>query len=288
MCRLYGFLATDATRLECSLVEAQNALVVQSDRDLRGVRNPDGWGIAQWDQTGPRIIRNTHPAFADRRYPEVASAVESHAVIAHVRAATVGRVALENTHPFANGPWGFAHNGTIHGIEHVQTHLDLGLYAPAWGDTDSELVFRWMLNRMARYGLDPEAPADGLEPILALVEDTVSRLIWISFETQVETTPSLNFVISDGRHLVASRFGNSLYWTFRRGVADCSVCGTSHCEHADEGYKAVVVASEPLTNESWLEVPEGTVFGVSAGLETTSRSLVGDRMPIPDLGRSLG
>ena len=31
MCRLYGFLATQPTRLECSLVTAQNALENQSD-----------------------------------------------------------------------------------------------------------------------------------------------------------------------------------------------------------------------------------------------------------------
>ena len=46
MCRLYGFLATESTRLECSLVEAHNALQLQSDRDGRGVRNADGWGIS--------------------------------------------------------------------------------------------------------------------------------------------------------------------------------------------------------------------------------------------------
>lgn len=276
MCRLYGFIATEPTRLECSLVGSQNALVVQSDRDLRGVRNPDGWGIAEWEADLPRVSRNTHPAFADSRYTEVASAVRSHAVIAHVRAATVGGVSLENTHPFDHGPWAFAHNGTIEGIEHVRTRLDLGLYAPAWGQTDSELAFRWLLNRMSRYGLDPESPATELDPILALVEDSVAELVRMSLGAQVEGTPSLNFVISDGRHLVASRWGNSLFWTFRRGISDCAICGASHCDHADDGYKAVVVASEPLTEEEWLEIPEGTVFGANARVETMSRSLVGE------------
>lgn len=274
MCRLYGFLATESTRLECSLVEAQNALVVQSDRDLRGVRNPDGWGIASWEPDLPRVVRNTDPAFADRRYAEVASTVTSHAVIAHVRAATVGAVAIENTHPFHYGPWAFAHNGTISGIEHVRTRLDLGLYAPPWGQTDSELAFRWLLNRMGDHGLDPNSPADGLEPVMALIEDAVSELVRLSIGIQVEEAPSFNFVISDGRHLVASRWGNSLFWTFRRGVTDCTFCGTSHCVQADENYRAVVVASEPLTNEDWLEIPEGTVFGANSRLETMSRSLV--------------
>jgi glutamine amidotransferase len=34
-------------------------------------------------------------------------------VLAHLRRATVGRVALENTHPFCHGSWVFAHNGTL-------------------------------------------------------------------------------------------------------------------------------------------------------------------------------
>jgi len=116
MCRMYGFLATDSTRLDCSLVLAQNALQTQSDRDGRGVRNADGWGIAHWDDSGPSILKSTHPAFADRFFAETAEEISSQAVIAHVRAATVGKVAEENTHPFHHGPWVFAHNGTITGL----------------------------------------------------------------------------------------------------------------------------------------------------------------------------
>ena len=137
MCRIYGFVASEPTRLECSLVEAQNALLVQSDRDLRGVRNPDGWGIAEWQGARPVTTKNTLPAFADSRFAETASSVTSHAVIAHVRAATVGGISLENTHPFTYGPWGFAHNGTIGAFEHFQTHLGYGSFGPPEGETDS-------------------------------------------------------------------------------------------------------------------------------------------------------
>ncbi len=82
MCRMYGFLATDPTRLDCSLVSAQNALVVQSDRDQRGIRNADGWGIAHWPDSPPAILKSTQPAFADKQFVETATAVSSDAVIA--------------------------------------------------------------------------------------------------------------------------------------------------------------------------------------------------------------
>jgi glutamine amidotransferase len=280
MCRLYGFLATDQTRLECSLVEAQNALQVQSDRDLRGVRNADGWGIAQWKDEGPRVSRNTDPAFADHQFTEIASSVSSDAVLAHVRAATVGNVALQNTHPFTHGPWAFAHNGTIGSFEHVATHLDIGYYGPPDGETDSELAFLWILNRMKEHGLDPEKPADDLEPIVDLVADAVLELVRISLLAGAPESPKLNFLLSDGNHLVASRWGNTLYWTFRRGIADCSVCGTSHCPQADTDYRSVVIASEPITDEDWAEVAEGSVIGVNAATRTMTRSLVASPTPI--------
>jgi glutamine amidotransferase len=158
MCRLYGFLANEPTRLECSLVEAQNALLVQSDRDRRGVRNADGWGIAEWRDDMPHVTKSTLPAFADRHFVDVAAEVSGYAVIAHVRAATVGRVALVNTHPFVHGPWAPAHNGTIEPIAHVATRLDIGRFGPPRGQTDSELAFLWLLNRMKRFGLDPRSP----------------------------------------------------------------------------------------------------------------------------------
>ena len=37
MCRLYGFRANEPTKVECTLVHAQNALIVQSREDLAGL-----------------------------------------------------------------------------------------------------------------------------------------------------------------------------------------------------------------------------------------------------------
>lgn len=275
MCRLYGFLATQPTRLECSLVAAQNALQTQSDRDSRGKRNADGWGIAHWVGDDREVIKSTMPAFADDQFAEIASQIWSEAAIAHVRAATVGGVSDENTHPFTFGTWAFAHNGTIPAFDHVSTRLDIGPFGPPDGQTDSELAFLWLLNRMEDYGLDPEEPADDLEPIVALLADGVLELVDMAVRSGAPEQPKLNFLISDGRHLAASRWGNSLYWTFRRGIRDCAVCGTSHCPAADDDYRSVVVASEPITDENWIAIQEGSVFGVEPGARTLIRDLVG-------------
>ncbi len=274
MCRLYGFLATEPTRLECSLVEAQNALIVQSDRDGRGVRNADGWGIAYWVGDKMEIIKSTLPAFADRQFVEVASSIWSEAAIAHVRAATIGPIAIRNTHPFAFGPWAFAHNGTLEAFDHVSTRLDLGPFGPPLGETDAETVFLWLLNRMDRYGLDPYRPAVDIESLVDLLADAVLDLVGLTAQSGAQRSSKLNFVLSDGKHMVASRWGNTLYWVHRRGIRDCAVCGVSHCPNADDSYRSVVVASEPITAEDWTPVPEGTVLAVEPGARTRTRDLI--------------
>ncbi|HSQ03512.1 MAG TPA: class II glutamine amidotransferase, partial [Burkholderiales bacterium] len=78
----------------------------------------DGWGIAFFEHTGCRMFLDDKPSATSpiaqlvKNYP-----IHSINVIAHIRKATCGRVALENTHPFQRELWGqywvFAHNGTL-------------------------------------------------------------------------------------------------------------------------------------------------------------------------------
>jgi predicted glutamine amidotransferase len=70
-------------------------------------------------------------------------------VIAHIRKATQGRVALENTHPFVRELWGrywvFAHNGDLKDFA-PRLH---GAFRPV-GDTDSERAFCWLMQELAK------------------------------------------------------------------------------------------------------------------------------------------
>lgn len=276
MCRLYGFLATDPTRLDCSLVEAQNSLQVQSDRDGRGVRNADGWGIAHWLDDDHNAFRSTMPAFADSDYADVVSNIWSTATIAHVRAATVGNIAIENTHPFTVGAWAFAHNGHISGFDQLETRLDYGPLGTPEGATDSEAAFVWIAARMNQYGLDIDEIAPSLDPVVDLVADAVLELVDMALAAGAPEQPRLNFVLTDGHHMVASRWGNTLYWNHRRGLRDCAVCKLSHCPNADESYRSVSIASEILTEEEWHEIPEGSVLGVDVGARVLARDLVAE------------
>ncbi len=266
MCRLYGFAANQPTRLECSLVEAQNALLQQSRLDRRGRANPDGWGIAHYESGIPRVERRTRAAYQDLEFSAAAQRIKAESVIAHVRAATIGGIVPQNTHPFTHGPWTFAHNGTVTGFEHVgplllaQTPAEI--LTRRRGTTDSEVVFLWLLGRLSRFGLDPNRPAGDVTAIVEMLGEAIPLLAAMPETAGAGEPAKLNLMLTDGQHLVASRWGNTLWWTERDGVTDCSVCSLRHADPVP-GYRAVVIASEPITSEAWHEVPEGSI--VAAG-----------------------
>ena len=109
MCRLFGQV-TDAHRdAQEPLCSAENALRVQSHR------HPHGWGVAWYpDRSGaPEVRRGVMAAHADVDFCDAARRARSRVVLAHVRDASIGAVALRNTHPFVEGRWVLAHNGTV-------------------------------------------------------------------------------------------------------------------------------------------------------------------------------
>lgn len=77
---------------------------------------------------------------------------------------------------------------------------------------------------------------------------------------------TLNLVWTVGNRLAGSRFGRSLWYVERDGAHRCGVCGKLHPDPEPEGYRAVVLASERITDERWREVPEGSAFHVDEGM----------------------
>ena len=122
MCQLLGMNANTPTDVMFSFT----GLATRADE------HKDGFGIAFFEDKGLRLFVDPHSARASpvadmvRRYP-----IKSGNVIAHIRKATQGRVALENTHPFQRELWGrywvFAHNGDLKGAP-LRCSLDGALY----------------------------------------------------------------------------------------------------------------------------------------------------------------
>lgn len=278
MCRFYGFRASEPTKVECTLVHAQNALLIQSHTDRRGERHPDGWGVGFYHDDLPEVERSASPAYEDLHFNATAERVYAQTVLAHVRQATVGGGSLTNTHPFQHGPWLFAHNGTVSPYNRVKPLLEREATS-RWmdlrrGTTDSETVFFWLVSRMARAGIDPSSQTDQLPALVDLVGDAVRQLATWCDPAPLELPAKLNFLLTDGQSMIAVRWNHTLHWVARRGIHDCEICGLPHVTHTrGTEYRSVIVASEPISAEDWNEVPDRTILWIDPAVKLEMRGL---------------
>jgi len=258
MCRLYGFHANEPTRIECSLIHAQNALMAQSMGDREGLTHGHGWGVAGYPDGVPFLEKQAWAAYHGEQFKKTASRVYARTVVAHVRRATVGHPAIENTHPFEHGRWLFAHNGTVPNFDAVRDRM-LEDVDPLHrdeidGTTDSEHIFRYL---MTLWGRHPE------RELRETLRDGLAQILRWSADIDPDAPVSLNVIWTDGDHLVGSRLNRTLWFLERDGVFHCDICGQPHVHHdPKQDYRAVEVASEPITDENWLGVPNGTVFSI--------------------------
>lgn len=265
MCRLYGFRSSHPSRVECELIDAQNALIRQAEEDARGLVNDDGWGIGYVAGDTVSCEREVGPAAESEEFRRDAASVRATTVLAHVRRATVGLAAVENTHPFRYGRSMLAHNGHVGGFDAMQdrvlAEMDTEHREAVSGTTDSEHVFQLLLSRRSRR---PE------DPLTEVLRGAVRDVVRWSRETDSGDEVALNLLWTVEEELVGTRLGRSLWYLERDHVYSCPVCGDFHPDPETvpegESYRAVVLASERITDEDWCEVPEGSLFRVSEAM----------------------
>lgn len=256
MCRLIAAYADRPVSFRPLLLDAPHALIRQSNRDRRGKCHDSGWGLGQYAEGVPVRVRSTQPAWQDPLYRESVDRIHSSLVLAHVRLATVGRVAERNCHPFTMGPWLFAHNGTLVGFtsepEPLRAMIASEYLENFDGETDSEHIFRLLLSRL-------EGRTSPRE-VAGVVRSTVRELANLYPGSDADPT-RLNLVLTNGHLLVAVRWGHWLYrWE-------------SNPVHTDEP-RMLALASEAV-DEGWEEVPECSVVLVNEDLTTETLPIRG-------------
>lgn len=221
----------------------------------------DGWGIAFFESEratpnqpgkGVRYFVDKEGAATSpiakmlRSYP-----IKSHNVIAHVRKATVGAVALENCHPFVRELWGrywvFAHNG------------DLKDYAPSLhgsfrpvGNTDSELAFCWLLQELAK--------SHAGVPSVEELSRTLAELV-----PQIARHGTFNFLLSNGQALWAHA-STQLYYVLRQHpfkpvhLKDDDVSVDLASLNSPQDRLAIVVTEPLTTDEDWVALRPGELL----------------------------
>src|SRR5215211_6278798 len=234
MCRVFGCVAAEPASIRHELIEAENPLVRQSED------HDSGWGMAVYERADgldPQLVRFSQAAYADDDFTD-ATSLKGRIFNVHVRRATMGGLAPENTHPFCLGSYSFGHNGTILRYPRLLEHPRV---TRPNGDTDSEAFFNFL---MTIY--------DAGDPIGSLRR---------AIRTTVERSPfsGLNFLFSDGDRLFAYRLGLfDLHWLHRPGQ--------------------LLVASEKVTDEQWHTVQQDVLLVLDPDdlEEPHAERLVGD------------
>jgi predicted glutamine amidotransferase len=248
------------------LFQPQHSLIDQSLHSRMGVEttNGDGFGLG-WYGTAteePALYRSIAPAWGDANLRELASHIESHLFIAHIRATTGTAIQQTNCHPFRHGRWLFVHNGVINHFETIRRDLMLTIDPPLFpgieGSTDSEVLFHLALT----FGLETD-PVAALERAIGFVEATAARH---GIEHAVQTSIG----ITDGASLWAFRYSTERNSRTLFVSAEADAVRKLYPDNPrlsrlrDEDR---LIVSEPLADLPgvWTEIPESTVMIVQPG-----------------------
>jgi len=182
MCRMVGFVPGEDNSIDFAKVRAFRSLAscgLVCEGSEPGHR--DGWGIVAWDRGSPIYLgREPNDATSDPLFEEACAKGEamktSSPVIAHLRKASVGLKIRENTHPFVQGEWAFAHNGTIRRLNLKYT-------------TDSQWFFESIMT---------EARQNSGDILSAIVKN-------VKTVREVYPYTSITFLLSNGKELYAYR-----------------------------------------------------------------------------------
>jgi predicted glutamine amidotransferase len=239
MCQLLGMNANTPTDVMFSFA----GLATRADE------HKDGFGIAFFEDPGLRLFVDHLSARASpvaeliKRFP-----IKSGNVIAHIRKATQGQVALQNTHPFVRELWGrywvFAHNGDLKGFS-PRLH---GSFRPV-GATDSELAFCWLMQELAK--------AHASVPSIDELGRTLAELL-----PQPAAHGTFNCLLSNGQALWA-HCSTHLHWLERAHpfgaaqLADDDVRVDFGALTSPDD-RVALVATQPLTTgEAWTAFAPG-------------------------------
>ncbi|GLZ44034.1 gamma-glutamyl-hercynylcysteine sulfoxide hydrolase [Actinomycetospora sp. NBRC 106375] len=253
MCRHLARLGPAPVTLASVVTEPPHSLLVQSyaPADMRGggTVNADGFGVGWYVSEPPgystevrsrtALYRRDDPMWTDASFLDLARAVETTALVAAVRSATVGMpVSTAACAPFrgeAGGrTWLFSHNGVVRGWPHSMAGLAATLppvdLLTLEAATDSALLWALVRARIAA-GKDPADAVAGVASD-ALAAAPGSRL---------------NLLLSDGDQVIATAVDHAL-------------------SHRVDPDGAVTVASEPLDDDpAWAPVPEGSLLAARPG-----------------------
>lgn len=224
MGRLLGILASDVTPFGRWLFSAPRSM------DFAAGATPEGWGAAVYDRhsagwTVERRSFGAHP-IAEEAFAVMAPRMRGHVLVAHLRARADAVSAVVTTQPLQRGGWVLAHDGVVDNIDFLRRSISPRRLREGADSTSGQLLFAFLLTLI---------DAAGEHDVDAAVRAAANALA----NHRVGAT---SFLLSDGASLYAHRHGPPL-----------------HLAPDLDDTHVTMVASEPLTDTSWLALEEGAV-----------------------------
>ncbi len=245
------------------LLRAPDSLSVQSHRE------PDGTGLGAFSADGqPVVDKQPIAAYEDGAFAREAKELHSRTFIAHIRYASNGAVAPQNTHPFEQRGRLFAHNGVIGETDRLDDELG-DARALVHGETDSERFFA-LITREIESGAEVGAAIG-------------AAATWIAANLPVY---ALNCILITPSELWALRYPDTheLHVLERKAGGHR---GGDHLEHQGAPHEmrvhsahlarhpAVVVASEPMDDDpGWRPLGSGELLHIGPDLRTSVTTAV--------------
>jgi predicted glutamine amidotransferase len=254
VCRLLGYVSD---RRE-SAIDGLGLTGFRTFTSLSAVHG-DGWGMA-WREPGTGgtgVATSPLAAADDPAYFQLAGQALGSAGLVHLRWATDGLVVDGvNTHPFADGDYALAHNGSISPIAELESLLSEDSQERLRGDTDSERYFRLVLQCIQEAGDE----RDGLARAVAMLHEHFPEA-------------SLNALFLTSTHLYAVHVNSGAATPLddlRELFASDEAMPHGHATaYFDMAYKvsssAVHVISSGLPDQGWTAMPADSILAIDVG-----------------------
>ncbi len=275
MCRLFGFRSVIQSQVHQSLVHAENALEVQSNK------HPDGWGVSYYLSGSPHVIKSDKTAIDDNIFKRVSGIVSSETVVAHLRNATLGQINILNTHPFQYGKWIFAHNGNLKNFDNHRDDIyrmicpDLRRFI--LGNTDSEIIFFLILTHLQKK-IDLASKNAPIDIVAETIKEAMNQITSIvgpfsKIDDAGEKETYVTFLLTNGQTMVAHQGGKNLFYsTYKNKCNDRATCPSfsPECEAATEtgNVNHLIFSSEPLSGDNiWIPMKQEQIIGVDSQMK---------------------